>query len=44
MKVYKAINAVQSELAILGITKNRRNQQGSGYNFRGIDGAVAPWV
>jgi len=37
MKVYKAINAVQSELAILGITKNRRNQQGSGYNFRGID-------
>ena len=37
MKVYKAINAVQSELAVLGITKNRRNQQGSGYNFRGID-------
>ena len=37
MKVYKAINAVQSELAILGITKIRRNQQGSGYNFRGID-------
>ena len=45
MKVYKAINAVQSELAILGITKNRRNSQGSGYNFRGIDGVyntIAP--
>jgi len=45
MKVYKAINAVQSELAILGITKNRRNSQGSGYNFRGIDdvyNAIAP--
>lgn len=37
MKVYKAINAVQSELATLGITKSRRNSQGSGYNFRGID-------
>jgi len=45
MKVYKAINAVQSELATLGITKSRRNSQGSGYNFRGIDdvyNAIAP--
>jgi hypothetical protein len=37
MKVYKAINAVQAELAKVGITKDRRNTQGSGYNFRGID-------
>ena len=37
MKVYQAINAVQSELASIGITKSRRNQQGAGYNFRGID-------
>ena len=37
MKVYKAINAVQSELSTVGITKDRRNMQGSGYNFRGID-------
>lgn len=37
MIVYKAINAVQSELASIGITKSRRNSQGSGYNFRGID-------
>ena len=36
MKVYSAINAVQSELAHDGITKNRRNQQ-QGYKFRGID-------
>lgn len=36
-KVYKAINAVQTDLATVGITKDRRNQQGSGYNFRGID-------
>lgn len=36
MKVYKAINAVQSELAQTGITKDRRNQQ-QGYSFRGID-------
>ena len=45
MKVYQAINAVQSELAKTGITKAHRNQQGSGYNFRGIDdvyNAVAP--
>lgn len=37
MIVYKAINAVQAELASIGITKSRRNTQGSGYNFRGID-------
>lgn len=37
MKVYQAINKVQAELATLGITKDRRNTQGSGYNFRGID-------
>jgi hypothetical protein len=36
-KVYAAINAVQSDLAKVGITKDRRNTQGSGYNFRGID-------
>lgn len=45
MKVYQAINAVQGELAKTGITKDRRNTQGSGYNFRGIDdvyNAIAP--
>ena len=44
MNVYKAIYAVQAELAQTGITKDRRNQQ-QGYNFRGIDdvyAAVAP--
>lgn len=43
--VYKAINAVQSALSKTGISKDRRNPQGSGYNFRGIDdvyNAVAP--
>lgn len=45
MKVYQAINAVQASLSQTGIEKNRRNQQGSGYNFRGIDdvyNAIAP--
>jgi hypothetical protein len=45
MKVYKAINAVQADLSSIGITKDRRNMQGSGYNFRGIDdvyNAIAP--
>lgn len=45
MKVYQAINAVQGALAKTGITKARRNTQGSGYNFRGIDdvyNAIAP--
>jgi hypothetical protein len=37
MKVYQAINAVQAELATIGISKSSRNHQGSGYNFRGID-------
>lgn len=37
MKVYQAINAVQSELAKVGITKGRTNSQGAGYKFRGID-------
>ncbi len=37
MKVYKAINAVQSALCKEGITKSQRNNQGVGYNFRGID-------
>jgi hypothetical protein len=36
MSVYKAINAVQSDLAVVGISKANRNQQ-QGYNFRGID-------
>ena len=45
MKVYQAINAVQADLAVDGIRKDRRNTQGSGYNFRGIDdvyNALAP--
>lgn len=45
MSVYKAINAVQSEIAGIGIAKDKRNTQGSGYNFRGIDdvyNALAP--
>jgi hypothetical protein len=45
MKVYKAINSVQSELASHGITKDRTNTQGAGYKFRGIDdvyNAIAP--
>lgn len=35
--VYSAINAVMLALSKEGITKDRKNQQGSGYNFRGID-------
>jgi hypothetical protein len=45
MKVYKAINAVQTELSTIGITKDRTNSQGSGYKFRGIDdvyNAISP--
>ena len=45
MKIYKAINAVQTELSTIGITKDRTNSQGSGYKFRGIDdvyNAIAP--
>ena len=37
MKVYEAINAVQSQLSKIGITKDRTNTQGAGYKFRGID-------
>ena len=37
MKVYKAINSVQTELCKIGIAKDSRNNQGQGYNFRGID-------
>ena len=39
--VYRAIAEVQGELAQVGIAKNRRNTQGSGYNFRGIDDVYA---
>lgn len=42
MKVYKAINAVQAELAKTGIAKDRQAQ---GFKFRGIDdvfNAIAP--
>lgn len=42
--VYKAINAVQDDLAKIGISKDKKNQQ-QGYNFRGIDDvydALAP--
>jgi len=45
MQVYKAINQVQAALAKTGISKDRRNTQGAGYNFRGIDdvfNAVSP--
>jgi hypothetical protein len=35
-EVYKAINGVQAQLAAVGISKTRRNQQ-QGYQFRGID-------
>lgn len=44
MSVYKAINAVQADLAKVGISKDGKNVQ-QGYAFRGIDavyGAVAP--
>ena len=36
-QVYTAINAVQTAMSKEGIAKNRRNTQGSGYNFRGVD-------
>ena len=44
-KVYKAINAVQTALAKSGIAKDRINQQGASYKFRGIDdvyNAISP--
>lgn len=43
--VYQLIAAVARELAQDGISKNQRNTQGTGYNFRGIDdvyNAVGP--
>ena len=36
MKIYQAINAVQGELAKVGIGKDRKNEA-QGYRFRGID-------
>jgi hypothetical protein len=36
-QVYKAITAITSAMSKEGIAKNRKNTQGSGYNFRGID-------
>jgi hypothetical protein len=39
--VYQAIAEIQGELAKTGIAKNRKNQQGSGYMFRGIDDVYA---
>lgn len=36
MKVYKAINAIQADLAREGISKSRSNTQ-QGYKYRGID-------
>lgn len=41
MKVYQAIRAVQADLASVGIAKNRKNTQGSGYMFRGVDDVYA---
>lgn len=37
MKVYQAINKVQSALAVTGISKDRTCQQGASFKFRGID-------
>lgn len=45
--VYQLIAAVAGELATGGISKNQRNTQGAGYNFRGIDdvyNAVGPML
>lgn len=41
MKVYQAIAAVQAELSKVGIAKSRKNKQGEGYMFRGIDDVYA---
>lgn len=43
-QIYRAINAIQGELAKIGISKGRKNKE-QGYSFRGIDdvyGALAP--
>lgn len=37
MEVYKCINAVQKAICATGISKDRKNNQGSGFVFRGID-------
>jgi primase-polymerase (primpol)-like protein len=45
-EIYKAINAVQAEMATVGIQKDKKNLT-QGYNFRGIDdvyGALAPII
>jgi hypothetical protein len=47
MNVYQAISAVQKDLSAQGISKDRKNTQGSGYAFRGIDdvyNALAPFL
>ena len=47
MNVYQAISAVQKDLSTQGISKDRKNMQGSGYAFRGIDdvyNALAPFL
>ena len=47
MNVYQAISAVQKDLSTQGISKDRKNTQGSGYSFRGIDdvyNALAPFL
>ncbi len=36
-EVYQSICAVMADLSIEGIGKNRKNTQGQGYKFRGID-------
>jgi hypothetical protein len=36
-RVYAAINAITASMSKEGISKNRRNTQGQGFNFRGID-------
>jgi hypothetical protein len=44
-KVYQAINKVSEGLCKIGIAKDQRNSQGTGYMFRGIDSvynALAP--
>ena len=46
LEIYKAINAVQAEMATVGIQKDKKNVT-QGYNFRGIDdvyGALAPII
>lgn len=39
-KIHAALNAVARELAQAGIKKDKRNEQGGGFNFRGIDGVM----